>query len=284
MATSPLISRRILFLAYSLGFLVFCSFLTGCGSKERYRIIETPHPVTDRWDNPRTYRLYLPPSGEKMPLVVYFHGIMSDGFKKIPSLRDYTGSPVEETGLIEFCRRRGIVLLVPRPAYHYTFLNQEATGWLPFEKEMDGIEKIIDRVVETYPISPKDIFLAGISAGAGLCHHLANHRPGFYSAILSHSQGYVDAENHLLEPSVKGPEFGTVFCYTRGDYDNLVQICIESERVYRRFGYRTVLLKNLAPETHSWDRASNRRFWRYLQRVKRQASGVQTSSKSFALD
>lgn len=263
---------------------VFCLFLNGCASEENFRVLDTPHPVADRWGTPRTYRLYLPPMRDDMPLLVYFHGVMSEGFKTIPSLKGYSGSPVEETGLIEFCRRRGIILLAPRPAYRYSFLNQEAAGWLPFEKEMDGIEKMIDLVVEKYPLSRQDIFLAGISAGAGMCHHLANQRPGYYSAILSHSQGYVDARNRLLEPAVRGPAFGVVFAYTRGDYDNLVRICLESAEIYRRSGYRTVVLKNLAPETHSWDKESNRRFWRYLQRVRRQAGAAISLPKAASGD
>jgi predicted esterase len=258
-----------------------CFFLNGCGQDRGYQVVDSPHPVVDRWGNPRTYRLYMPRSGTQAPLMVYFHGVMSDGFQNIPTLRGYTGSPVEETGLIEFCRRQGIILLVPRPVYRYSFLNQEATGWLPFEKEMDGIEKMIDLVVGKYPVSRQDIFLAGISAGAGMCHHLANHRPGFYSAILSHSQGYVDAGSHLLEPAVEGPQFGVVFCYTRGDYPDLIRICQESEKIYRRFGYRTVMLKNLSPENHSWDKESNRRFWRYLQKVKRSAVDVPGQRQAF---
>ena len=209
--------------------------------------------------------------------MVYFHGVMSEGFKSIPALKNYTGSPVEQTGLIEFCKRQGIILLVPRSAYRYTFLDQEATGWLPFNKEIDGIEKMIDLVVEKYPVSSKDIYLVGISAGAGMCHHLANHRPDFYGAIFSHSQGYVNKNNRLLKPAVKGPGFGVVFCYTLGDYDNLIKICVESEKIYRQAGYLTVMLKNLSPESHSWDRASNRRFWRYLQKVKRQANSLRPS-------
>lgn len=271
MVTFQRIVDHPIVLRHTAWFLLLFFLFSCSGSEPGYQVLDTPHPVVDRWGTSRTYRLYLPPSPDKVPLMVYFHGVMSDAFKEIPALKDYTGSPVEETGLIEFCRRQGIILLVPRPVYRYSFLNREATGWLPFEKERDGIERIIDLVVETYPVSRQDVFLAGISAGAGMCHHLANHRPGFYAAILSHSQGYVDENSRLLEPAVAGPQFGVVFCYTRGDYENLIRICRESEKIYRRFGYRTVMLKNLAPQNHSWDSESNRRFWRYLQRVKRNA-------------
>ena len=249
--------------------LLVLSTWSGCGNPDAYQILDTPHQVIDQWGKSRVYTLYRPPGQKKFPLLVYFHGVMSDGFKSIPALKNYTGSPVEETGLIEFCKRQGIILLVPRSAYRYTFLNQEATGWLPFNKEIDGIEKMIDLVVEKYPVSSNAIYLVGISAGAGMCHHLANRRPDFYNTILSHSQGYVGQDNILLKPTVEGPRFGVVFCFTRGDYDNLIDICIQSEKIYRKSGYRTVLLKNLPPKSHSWSRESNRRFWRYMQNVGR---------------
>lgn len=248
---------------------LFMGLCLSCGKRHSYRILDTPYQIIDQWGESRVYKLYLPPARTRIPLLVYFHGVMSPGFKDIPTLSQYTGSPVEETGLVEFCRQNHIILLVPRPAYTYTFLNRQASGWLPFERETDGVEKMIDRIVEKYPVSVEEVYLAGISAGAGFCHHLANHRPGYYRAILSHSQGYVSEDNNLLKPKIPGPQFGVVFGYTRGDYDNLVDICVRSERIYRQSGYRTVLLKNLAPLNHSWDRESNRRFWRYLQKVGR---------------
>src|SRR4030042_912553 len=106
----------------------------------------------------------------------------------VPPGRDYTGSPVEETGLIAFCRERGIALLVPEALYEYTFLKCRSKGWLT-EKEIDGVEKIIDAVVERFPIDRGGVYLAGISAGAVFSHYLANRRPRFFSALLSPSPG-----------------------------------------------------------------------------------------------
>jgi predicted esterase len=200
-------------------------------------------------------------------MIVYFHGVMSDGFRDIPTLKGYTGSPVEETGLIQFARNNGILLVVPSPAYSYVFLDKEARGWLPFEKEMDGIEKIIETVMDRYPVDANGVYLAGISAGAGMCHQLANRNPERYNAILSHSQGYVDEKGLPLTPGNPGPRFGVVFCTTRGDYDNLIAICEESAERYRHAGYRTAVLKDLPPLSHSWSKESNRRFWRYLKEL-----------------
>ncbi|HUU38597.1 MAG TPA: PHB depolymerase family esterase [Candidatus Desulfaltia sp.] len=238
--------------------------VTGCRDARDSRLLETPYAVTDDSGNPREYRLFLPGGRRPLPLIVYFHGVISEGFKKIPSLKSYTGSPVEETGLIPFCREQGIALLVPTALYEYTFLKCPSKGWLT-EKEIDGVEKIIDTVVERYPVDSSRIYLAGISAGAVFSHYLANRRPRFYSAVLSHSQAYVSPEGVVLRPAEKGPRFGVVFCYNVGDYKNLIAFCEESERVYREDGYRTILLRNLPPRGHAWSSPNNARFWKLLR-------------------
>lgn len=241
----------------------------GCRRTPSARVIHTPRPIVDRFGNQRTYRLFLPRMENKsLPLLVYFHGVRSEGFKKIPTLKKYSGAPIEETGLISFCRANGIILLVPDALYEYQFLNCTAKGWV-IENEMDGIEKMIDSVVAHYPVSRPNIFLAGLSAGAVFSHFLANHRPYFYNGVISHSQAYVSDLGVVLEPAVKGPQFAVVFAYNKGDYDNLIAFCIESEQKYRRSGYRTALLKDLSPPWHQWSAENNRRFWRLLQKLGR---------------
>jgi Esterase PHB depolymerase len=233
------------------------------------QVLETPFPVTDQLGNNREYRLFMPDrAGTSFPLLVYFHGVVSPGFKNIPGLKGYTGSPIEETGWIPFCRARRIALLVPQALYEYTFLKQPSKGWLT-EKELGGVEKIIDAVVEHFPIDRSRIYLAGISAGAVFSHFLANHRPFFYSAIVSHSQAYVSERNVVLTPAVKGPQFGIIFCYNIGDYKQLIGFCVESERIYRQAGYRTVLLPDLPPQGHAWSGVNNARFWKLLRQLGR---------------
>ena len=238
--------------------------VTGCRKAPESRLLETPYAVTDDSGNPREYGLFLPRGRHHVPLIVYFHGVISPGFKKIPSLKNYTGSPVEETGLIPFCREHAIALLVPTALYEYTFLKYPSKGWLT-GKEIDGVEKIIDTIVERYPVDRGRIYLAGISAGAVFSHYLANRRPRFYSAVLSHSQAYVSPEGVVLRPAEKGPRFGVVFCYNVGDYKNLIAFCEESERVYREDGYRTILLRDLPPGGHAWSSPNNARFWKLLR-------------------
>jgi hypothetical protein len=241
--------------------------LAGCRAPGPGKVLETPFPVVDQAGSAREYRLFLPEVKRgRLPLLVYFHGVISPCFKRIPSLRSYTGSPVEETGLVAFCRSRGIALLVPRAKYEYTFLNCPSVGWLT-SKEIDGVEKIIDTVAARFDIDDQRIYLAGISAGAVFSHFLANRRPRFYSAIVSHSQAYISEGGEVLKPAEKGPRFGIVFCYNDGDYKQLVQFCIDSERVYRGEGYRTALLTNLPPKGHAWSSRNNERFWKLLVRL-----------------
>jgi len=245
--------------------------LAGCRASSLGTVLETPFPVVDQAGNARQYRLFLPDVNEgRLPLLVYFHGVISPCFKKIPSLKSYTGSPIEETGLIPFCRSRGIALLVPRAKYEYTFLNCASVGWLT-SKEIDGVEKIIDTVAARFNIDGRRIYLAGISAGAVFSHFLANRRPRFYSAIVSHSQAYISERGEALTPAEKGPRFGIVFCYNIGDYKQLIQFCIDSEKIYRREGYRTVLLPDLPPKGHAWSSLNNGRFWKLLLRLGQRA-------------
>jgi hypothetical protein len=249
---------------WGLAVAAFLSIAGGCGKAPRAGVLDTPYAVKDAAGNTREYRLFLPGGRKAVPLIVYFHGVISPDFRRIPSLKGYTGSPVEETGLIPFCRERGIALLVPKALYEYMFLKCPSKGWLT-EKEIDGVEKIIDTVMERYPVDRGHVYLAGISAGAVFSHYLANRRPRFYSAVLSHSQAYVDPSGLVLRPAEKGPRFGVVFCYNEGDYRNLIDFCEESERIYREDGYRTVLLRDLPPRGHAWSSPNNARFWKLLR-------------------
>jgi hypothetical protein len=242
----------------------------GCQNTSGPTTLDTPIEIRDDQGNLRQYTLYLPAhsrrNAEKRPLLVYFHGVISPGFKHKPTLKTYTGSPVEETGLIEFCREKSIVLLVPKPLYEYRFLECTSRGWVIAE-ELNGVEKIIDTVVARYDIAPQARYLAGISAGAGFCHFLANHRPDFYHGLISHSQGYVDPRDQVLAPARPGPGFGVVFCHNKGDYPNIIALVNESNRLYRLAGYRTVLLRDVPPTGHAWSITYNPVFWRYLQKL-----------------
>lgn len=253
-----------------LGLLILALIIPGCRPFQPAKVLQTPYPVVDDSGNPRAYRLFLPAaSGSRQPLLVYFHGVISPGFKRIPALKNYSGSPIEETGLIQFCRARGIILLVPTARYDYIFLGCRSVGWL-IDKEIDGIEKIIDTVIANFAVDPRRVYLAGLSAGAGISHYLANRRPYFYNAIISHSQAYINQAGEILPPVEKGPQFGVVFCYNLGDYPNLISICIDSERVYKENGYRTILLRDLPPQGHAWSSTNNGRFWKLLNRLGRQ--------------
>jgi len=252
-----------------IGIVVAASALSSCRPYQTAKVLETPYPIVDNQGNAREYRVFLPQGrSRRHPLLAYFHGVISPGFKNIPGLKNYTGSPVEETGLIDFCRERGIILLVPKARYEYTFLDCVSVGW-QIDKEIDGVEKIIDAVIAHHEVDRSEVYLAGLSAGAGFSHFLANRRPRFYRSVISHGQAYVDETGKVLTPAEKGPLFGIVFCYNLGDYENLIRIVVESERIYREKGYRTVLLRDLPPKGHAWSAANNDRFWKLANRLGR---------------
>lgn len=225
--------------------------------------------IKDIGGNIRHFSLYYPCKGVnvKTKLLVYFHGVLSEEFKKIPSLKGYTGSPVGETELINYCRGNNFLLLVPQPSYSFKFLNCNAHGWSPFEKEADGVEKLIDKISVDHKIGSKDIYLAGISAGAVFSHYLANKRPNSYGAVLSHSQAYTDEKVKLLKPDRNGG-FVVLFAYTKGDYENLKTLCEESFKLYQEAGYKTGILRNLSPLNHSWSFSNNRMFLRTIKNLQ----------------
>ncbi len=238
----------------------------GCSKSERGKL-SNPIEIVDSAGVIRNYNIYFPEKGDgDLPLFVYFHGVMSDGFKDKPVLKGYTGSPVEETGLLPVCNANKVALLEILPSYSYKFLDVEAFGWSPFDKEIEGIEKCINTVIDKYNIDKGKIYLAGISAGAVMANHLANRRPEKYRALLSHSQAYISENNKILDPVDHERKFKVIICYTKGDYRNIKDICERSYRKYIESGYDVVILRDLPPLSHKWSNSSNGRFWRLLNR------------------
>ena len=252
---------------FSVLLIVSAIFFFSC-VREKTGKMSDPWPVSDSLGMKRNYNLYIPAVKKKdMPLLVYFHGVMSEGFRNKLVLKGYTGSPLRETGLIPFCSVNGILLLEVFPSYSYEFLDVEARGWSPLKDEIEGVERCIDMVISKKKTRKGNVFLAGISAGAVMAHHLANRRPDHYMAVLSHSQAYINETNGLLEPSMNDKKFGVVFCYTKGDYDNLKELCEKSFEIYKEKGYPAVLLRDLPPESHRWSESTNPRFWRLLVKL-----------------
>jgi hypothetical protein len=130
-------------IAFMVYMIIFLAFVPTCKKIENYKILETPFSVIDKFGNKRTYTIYLPEKEihRKTPLLVYFHGVRSECFKKYAGLKNYTGSPVEETGLIEFCKSDKIVLLAPEPRYEYKFLNCRCKGWFLSIRKSMGLKR-----------------------------------------------------------------------------------------------------------------------------------------------
>jgi len=254
--------KHILFFIFIVQILLL--FIFGCAESSKGKL-SNPIEIADSSGVIRNFNIYFPKKGEgELPLLVYFHGVRSEGFKDKPVLKGYTGSPVSETGLIPFCNANSIILLEILPSYTYKFLDVEASGWSPFEKEIEGIETCIDTVIKKYNIDSGQVYLAGISAGAVMSNHLANRWPGKFRGILSHSQAYISEKNEILEPIDSGKKFKVIICYTKGDYQNLKDICESSYEKYKEHNYNVVILRDLPPSGHKWSNSTNGRFWRLL--------------------
>lgn len=223
--------------------------------------ISTPHKIYDKYGNFHEYKIFIPNKIKKpYTLLVYFHGVISKDFKKIPGLKNYDGSPVEKTKLINLAKKHRFILLAPSPIYRYRFLNCNARGWV-INKEIDGIEKLIDYYSKKYEI--KNIFLAGISAGAILTHYLADKR-NIYKGIISHSQGYEDGRGGVVKPKQKNIKYKVIFLYNKGDYKNIINIVEKSYKLYKRAKYPTFILRNVLPKGHQWSFYNNYKLWKLI--------------------
>jgi pimeloyl-ACP methyl ester carboxylesterase len=255
-------------LFFCLSVIVLIS-LENCQSDNTFEpVVSSPLEIIDKNGWQRNFRLFFPEKKtSNLPLLVYFHAVASAEFaEKVPSLRHYHPSFIEVTGLIDFCREQKIVLLVPDALYEYDFLGCKAKGWV-IKDEMNGIEMMIDQVVEKYKLDKKGVYLAGISAGAVLSHYLANRRPKKYQAILSHSQGYDDGYANPKMPDNRGPKFGVLFVFNKGDYPNLIQLCLGSKKLYDQKNYKTQLIPDVLPQGHAWSAENNSLFWKTLREL-----------------
>jgi len=65
---------------------------------------------------------------------------------------------------------------------------------------------MIDVVAARFRVSAKEIYLAGLSAGAVFSHYLANRRPFSTTALSPIPRPTPATKESILEPAVKGPQ------------------------------------------------------------------------------
>lgn len=127
------------------------------------------------------YGLYVPPDWptEDMPLVVMLHGCMQtmDSF-------------AEGTRMNLLADKYGFAVVYPEQSmqahphqcWHWYDARQSAGGG-----EAAAMVSLVDTLVQEHGFDRSRVYLAGISAGAGLAALLAVHAPGRFAAVALHS-------------------------------------------------------------------------------------------------
>ncbi|MBB3256988.1 poly(hydroxyalkanoate) depolymerase family esterase [Paraburkholderia bannensis] len=127
------------------------------------------------------YGLYLPPDRptQGMPVVVMLHGC-----------KQTMDSFAEGTRMNLLADRHGFAVVYPEQSaqahphqcWHWYDARQPAGGG-----EAAAIVSLIDTLVEEHGFDRSRIYLAGLSAGAGLASLLAMRAPGRFAAVALHS-------------------------------------------------------------------------------------------------
>jgi len=131
--------------------------------------------------NHLSYGLYLPSGHETagMPLVVMLHGCK----QSIDEL-------AEGTRMNLLADRFGFAVLYPEQSKHAH--AHRCWHWYDFSDSAGGAEaravvSLVDALVDTYEFDGERVYLAGLSAGAGLASLLAVHYPNRFAAVALHS-------------------------------------------------------------------------------------------------
>ena len=131
---------------------------------------------------PRRYRLYRPPglaSSEQVPLLVMLHGCTQNAETFAASTR------MNALAL----RHRFLVLYPEQDAIANP---QRCWNWFDTRSgraaaEAASIVQAIDQVLRLYPVDPRRVALAGMSAGASMAALLATRYPLRFTAVAMHS-------------------------------------------------------------------------------------------------
>jgi poly(hydroxyalkanoate) depolymerase family esterase len=127
------------------------------------------------------YGLYLPAGkpAEHAPLIVMLHGCAQ-------SIDEFA----EGTRMNLLADRYGFAVVYPEQSKHahshrcwhwYDDTDRAGRG------EARSVVSLVDALIETYGFDPERVYVAGISAGAGLTSLLALHFPEHFAAVALHS-------------------------------------------------------------------------------------------------
>lgn len=138
-------------------------------------------PLPGRLVNHLPYGLYVPPAKttRKMPLVVMLHGCKQ-------TIDEFAAG----TRMNLLADAQGFAVVYPEQSRHvhaHRCWHWYDDGDTAGRGEARAIVSLVDALVEEYGFDAERVYVAGISAGAGLASLLALHWPERFAAIALHS-------------------------------------------------------------------------------------------------
>ncbi|SPB14736.1 PHB depolymerase family esterase [Caballeronia novacaledonica] len=138
-------------------------------------------PVAGRFVNHMSYALYTPPKtgAEPMPLVVMLHGCKQNADEF-----------AQGTRINLLADRYGFAVLYPEQSKHdhahrcWRWYDDSGSGG---GGEAASVVSLVNSVVEQHDLDAERVYLAGMSAGAGLAALLAVRYPHMFAAVGLHS-------------------------------------------------------------------------------------------------
>ncbi|SAK76288.1 PHB depolymerase family esterase [Caballeronia pedi] len=138
-------------------------------------------PTTGRFVNHMSYALYIPPKDgpEPMPLVVMLHGCKQNADEF-----------AQGTRINLLADRYGFAVLYPEQSKHdhahrcWRWYDDSGAGG---GGEAASVVSLVGAIVQQHDLDPERVYVAGMSAGAGLAAFLAVRYPYVFAAVGLHS-------------------------------------------------------------------------------------------------
>lgn len=234
--------------------------ISGYAGNWRSFIYRTP-PLLGAWPVRLSYTVYTPPSaGTGSPLVVMLHGCEQTALDLARGTRMHRLADLEGF-LIAYPQqsRRG-----QRNRCWHWFQPDTAHGYA----EADAIAGVISEVVARQALDPARVYIAGLSAGAGMAAMVALRHPGLVAALGMHSgtvvgdahsategfrtmrRGTVRPPAELLEPLLADPPRfpGMPAVIVQGERDTVVYACNGRQLLEQFAGLNGVLPASASAE------------------------------------
>ncbi|ACQ97949.1 esterase [Burkholderia pseudomallei MSHR338] len=154
------------------------------------RSFHSARPAAGRLINHLAYALYLPAApaaAASMPAVVMLHGC-----------KQTAESFATGTRICDLAQRAGFAVLFPEQAK--TSHSHRCWNWHgdSSQSEAPAVASLVDAIVRQYGFDRERIYLAGLSAGAGLAAGLAMRYPELFAAVGLHSGPVFGAPSSTL--------------------------------------------------------------------------------------